>query len=175
MSGTLLHPVTHGANPVMPSTDRLSETRSPPRATAPPNVGQASSFMVASMPRESDSPGCRSPVCCCREKDAFAEVWRLHVEMQARAAGRPTGVRAAIGQRPNSLCESGCMGELVEHVDAQDRVVGVMERGTAVRGQHLYRMSMVILRDSEDRYLVHQRPENSPRFPGSTAGWSPAP
>lgn len=58
------------------------------------------------------------------------------------------------------------MGELVEHVDAQDRVVGVMERGTAVRGQHLYRMSMVILRDSEDRYLVHQRPENSPRFPG---------
>lgn len=58
------------------------------------------------------------------------------------------------------------MGEWVDHVDEQDRVVGIVERGTAVRERLLHRMSMVICRDPEGRYLVHQRPHSSPRFPG---------
>ncbi|MFE4335402.1 NUDIX hydrolase [Streptomyces sp. NPDC056831] len=58
------------------------------------------------------------------------------------------------------------MGELVERVDLQDRVLGVVERGEAVRNRWLYRMSMVICRDAEGRYLVHRRPESSSRFPG---------
>ncbi|MFJ2628961.1 NUDIX hydrolase [Streptomyces sp. NPDC087532] len=58
------------------------------------------------------------------------------------------------------------MGELVERVDLQDRVVGVVERGEAVRNRWLYRMSMVICRDAEGRYLVHRRPDSSSRFPG---------
>ncbi|MFE7111466.1 NUDIX hydrolase [Streptomyces sp. NPDC057575] len=58
------------------------------------------------------------------------------------------------------------MGELVERVDLQDRVVDVVERGEAVRNRWLYRMSMVICRDADGRYLVHRRPDTSSRFPG---------
>ncbi|GGU38107.1 NUDIX hydrolase [Streptomyces violascens] len=58
------------------------------------------------------------------------------------------------------------MGELIERVDAQDHVIGVVERGDAVRNGWLYRMSMVLCRDPDGRYLVHQRPKNSSRFPG---------
>lgn len=58
------------------------------------------------------------------------------------------------------------MGELVERVDEQDHVVGVAERGEAVRQGWLYRMAMVLCRDASGRYLVHRRPENSSRFPG---------
>jgi hypothetical protein len=38
---------------------------------------KASSFMPASMPQRSDSPGSGSPVCCGCEKDAFAEQGEL--------------------------------------------------------------------------------------------------
>ncbi|MFG3280799.1 NUDIX hydrolase [Streptomyces sp. NPDC048111] len=58
------------------------------------------------------------------------------------------------------------MGELVERVDEQDRVIGVVERGAAVREGWLYRMAMVLCRDTEGRVLVHRRPETSARFPG---------
>ncbi|MEU9192894.1 NUDIX hydrolase [Streptomyces hundungensis] len=58
------------------------------------------------------------------------------------------------------------MGELVERVDEQDRVLGVVERGDAVRQGWLYRMAMVLCRDAEGRYLVHRRPESAARFPG---------
>ncbi|MYV92296.1 NTP pyrophosphohydrolase, partial [Streptomyces sp. SID1034] len=36
------------------------------------------------------------------------------------------------------------MGERVERVDEQDRVLGVVERGEAVREGWLYRMAMVL-------------------------------
>ncbi|MET9359591.1 NUDIX domain-containing protein [Streptomyces sp. NPDC006632] len=58
------------------------------------------------------------------------------------------------------------MGERVERVDEQDRVIGVVERGQAVREGWLYRMAMVLCRDAEGRYLVHRRPDTSSRFPG---------
>ncbi|MFJ8386575.1 NUDIX hydrolase [Streptomyces sp. NPDC094438] len=58
------------------------------------------------------------------------------------------------------------MAELVERVDEQDRVIGVVERGEAVRAGWLYRMAMVLCRDRDGRYLVHRRPESSSRFPG---------
>ncbi|MFE7448545.1 NUDIX hydrolase [Streptomyces griseus] len=58
------------------------------------------------------------------------------------------------------------MGELVDRVDEHDRVIGVVDRSEAVAAGWLYRMSMVLCRDEEGRYLVHRRPEESPRFPG---------
>ncbi|MFI6054922.1 NUDIX hydrolase [Streptomyces violascens] len=58
------------------------------------------------------------------------------------------------------------MGERVERVDEQDRVIGVVERDEAVRQGWLYRMAMVLCRDASGRYLVHRRPESSSRFPG---------
>ncbi|MER0444028.1 NUDIX domain-containing protein [Streptomyces sp. Edi4] len=58
------------------------------------------------------------------------------------------------------------MGELVERVDEQDRVIGVVERSRAVREGWLYRMAMVACRDAEGRYLVHRRPDTGSRFPG---------
>ncbi|WP_415960635.1 NUDIX hydrolase [Streptomyces sp. 021-4] len=58
------------------------------------------------------------------------------------------------------------MGELVDHVDEHDRVVGVVDRREAVAASLLYRMSMVLCRDETGRYLVHRRPESSSRFPG---------
>ncbi|MEU3371172.1 NUDIX hydrolase [Streptomyces sp. NPDC006711] len=58
------------------------------------------------------------------------------------------------------------MGELVERVDEQDRVIGVVERNRAVREGWLYRMAMVLCRDARGRYLVHRRPDTSSRFPG---------
>ncbi len=58
------------------------------------------------------------------------------------------------------------MGERVERVDEQDRVLGVVERGEAVREGWLYRMAMVLCRDERGRCLVHRRPEGVSRFPG---------
>ncbi len=58
------------------------------------------------------------------------------------------------------------MGERVERVDEQDRVIDVVERGEAVREGWLYRMAMVLCRDARGRCLVHRRPESSSRFPG---------
>ncbi|MBW3705941.1 NTP pyrophosphohydrolase, partial [Streptomyces griseus] len=58
------------------------------------------------------------------------------------------------------------MGELVDRVDEHDRVIGVVDRSEAVAAGWLYRMSMVLGRDEEGRYLVHRRPEESSRFPG---------
>ncbi|MFB6985571.1 NUDIX hydrolase [Streptomyces sp. NPDC056304] len=58
------------------------------------------------------------------------------------------------------------MGELVERVDDQDRVMRPVERGEAVQNRWLYRMAMVLVRDRSGHYLVHQRPKDSSRFPG---------
>ncbi|MEV7869142.1 NUDIX domain-containing protein [Streptomyces sp. NPDC088124] len=58
------------------------------------------------------------------------------------------------------------MTEFIERVNEQDRVIGVVERGQAVREGWLYRMAMVLCRDPQGRYLVHRRPDSSSRFPG---------
>ncbi|OAH15356.1 NUDIX hydrolase [Streptomyces jeddahensis] len=58
------------------------------------------------------------------------------------------------------------MGELVERVDEQDLVVGVVERGEAIDRQWLHRVATTVCRDPEGRILVHRRPEDVSRFPG---------
>lgn len=58
------------------------------------------------------------------------------------------------------------MGEVVERVDEQDRVRGVVDRAEAVRQGWLHRIATVVCRDGDGRILVHRRPDDSPRFPG---------
>ncbi|MEH6375876.1 NUDIX domain-containing protein [Streptomyces sp. KLMMK] len=58
------------------------------------------------------------------------------------------------------------MSELVERVDEQDRVVGVVDRGEAIRRKWLHRVATVVCRDAEGRVLVHRRPGHVSRFPG---------
>ncbi|MEU6820107.1 NUDIX domain-containing protein [Streptomyces atriruber] len=56
--------------------------------------------------------------------------------------------------------------ELVERVDAQDRVLGVVSRREAVREAWLHRVGSVVCRDGQGRFLVHRRAEHLSRFPG---------
>lgn len=58
------------------------------------------------------------------------------------------------------------MSELVEHVDEQDRVLGIVDRGEAIRRRWLHRVATIVCRDAEGRILVHRRPESLSRFPG---------
>ncbi|MFI9150450.1 NUDIX domain-containing protein [Streptomyces sp. NPDC053367] len=58
------------------------------------------------------------------------------------------------------------MDELVDHVDAQDRVLGAVSRREAVREGWLHRVASVVCRDGRDRFLVHRRAEQLSRFPG---------
>ncbi|MFF4582114.1 NUDIX hydrolase [Streptomyces sp. NPDC001373] len=59
------------------------------------------------------------------------------------------------------------MAEWVERVDEHDRVLGVVERGEAVERRWLHRVATVVCRDPGGRFLVHRRPDDSPRFPGA--------
>ncbi|MFJ9901924.1 NUDIX hydrolase [Streptomyces sp. NPDC101152] len=58
------------------------------------------------------------------------------------------------------------MGELVERVDEQDRVLGVVDRAEAIRQGWLHRIATIVCRDEGGRFLVHRRPDDSSRFPG---------
>jgi isopentenyldiphosphate isomerase len=58
------------------------------------------------------------------------------------------------------------MGELVERVDEQDRVLGVVDRGEAIAHHWLHRVATIVCRDGEGRFLVHRRPADTSRFPG---------
>ena len=58
------------------------------------------------------------------------------------------------------------MDELVERVDDQDRVLGVVSRSEAVREGWLHRVGVVVCRDDQGRFLVHRRAEHLSRFPG---------
>lgn len=58
------------------------------------------------------------------------------------------------------------MGELVERVDEQDRVVGVVDRGEAIRRRWPHRIATTVCRDGDGRILVHRRPDDVSRFPG---------
>jgi 8-oxo-dGTP pyrophosphatase MutT (NUDIX family) len=58
------------------------------------------------------------------------------------------------------------MSELVERVDARDRVLGVVERGEAIRRRWLHRVATSICRNRDGRFLVHRRAEELSRFPG---------
>jgi hypothetical protein len=56
--------------------------------------------------------------------------------------------------------------ELVERVDEQDRVVGVVERGEAVWRGWLHRVATTVCRDACGRVLVRRRADGLARFPG---------
>ncbi|MGW7441640.1 NUDIX domain-containing protein [Streptomyces sp. NPDC054849] len=58
------------------------------------------------------------------------------------------------------------MGELVDRVDEQDRAVGVVDRGEAIRQGWLHRVATIVCRNTEGHVLVHRRPETASRFPG---------
>ncbi|MFE2069270.1 NUDIX hydrolase [Streptomyces sp. NPDC059467] len=58
------------------------------------------------------------------------------------------------------------MDELVDQVDERDRVVGVVERGEAIRGRLLHRIATIVCRDADGRFLVHRRADATPLFPG---------
>ena len=58
------------------------------------------------------------------------------------------------------------MGELVEQVDEQDRVVGVVDRDEAIREGRPHRVATTVCRDPRGRVLVYRRPEHVSRFPG---------
>lgn len=57
------------------------------------------------------------------------------------------------------------MGELVEQVDEQDQVLGVVERSEAIRNSWLHRIATTVCRRPDGRILVHRRPETVSRFP----------
>lgn len=58
------------------------------------------------------------------------------------------------------------MGELVERVDEQDEVLGVVDRAEAIRQGWLHRIATIVCHDEDGRFLVHRRPDDSSRFPG---------
>ncbi|MER7468338.1 NUDIX domain-containing protein [Streptomyces sp. NPDC097981] len=58
------------------------------------------------------------------------------------------------------------MVELVEQVNEQDRVVGIVDRGEAIRERWLHRVATTVCRDADGRILVHRRPDDASRFPG---------
>jgi isopentenyldiphosphate isomerase len=64
---------------------------------------------------------------------------------------------------PTIVC---AVTEFVERVDGQDRVLGVVDRGAAVRRGWLHRISTSVCRDEHGRFLVYRRAEGLPRFPG---------
>jgi len=56
--------------------------------------------------------------------------------------------------------------EVVERVDAQDRVLGPVSRREAVREGWLHRVAVAVCHDPRGRILVHRRASEVPRFPG---------
>ncbi|MFG2784459.1 NUDIX hydrolase [Streptomyces prunicolor] len=58
------------------------------------------------------------------------------------------------------------MGELVERVDEQDRVLGVVDRGEAITHHWPHRVATIVCRDGAGRFLVHRRAADMCRFPG---------
>ncbi|MFB9881316.1 NUDIX hydrolase [Planobispora siamensis] len=58
------------------------------------------------------------------------------------------------------------MIELVERVDDQDRVLGVVSRDDAIRHGWLHRVAATVCRDERGRFLVSRRAAGLSRFPG---------
>jgi isopentenyldiphosphate isomerase len=78
--------------------------------------------------------------------------------------------RTASGARGDELSYLSAivssMGELVERMDEQDRVLGVVDRDEAIANHWLHRVATTVCRDPEGRVLVHRRQEGVSRFPG---------
>lgn len=75
-----------------------------------------------------------------------------------------TGLReAALSVGYARVC---VVDELVERVNGQDRVLGVVSRRQAIREGWLHRVAVTVCRDERGRILVHRRSEQLSRFPG---------
>jgi isopentenyldiphosphate isomerase len=57
------------------------------------------------------------------------------------------------------------VAELVERVDDQDRVLGVVDRGDAERHGWLHRIATSVCRNETGRFLVYRRAADLPRYP----------
>lgn len=80
--------------------------------------------------------------------------------------GRPP---RASGETPLSAGSARVcvVDELVERVDDQDRVLGlVVSRRQAIREGWLHRVAVTVCRDERGRILIHRRSEQLSRFPG---------
>ncbi|MER5826167.1 NUDIX domain-containing protein [Streptomyces mirabilis] len=75
----------------------------------------------------------------------------------------PSGHFGRVSVVSGTVC---VVDELVDRVDAQDRVLGVVSRREAVREGWLHRVGVVVCRDGRGRFLVHRRAEQLSRFPG---------
>ncbi|WP_328876413.1 NUDIX domain-containing protein [Streptomyces sp. NBC_00287] len=75
----------------------------------------------------------------------------------------PSGYFGRVSVVSGTVC---VVDELVDRVDAQDRVLGVVSRREAVREGWLHRVGVVVCRDGRGRFLVHRRAEQLSRFPG---------
>ncbi|NUP19808.1 MAG: NUDIX domain-containing protein [Streptomyces sp.] len=86
----------------------------------------------------------------------------MAVRTGARASARPSAHRVL------SVVSGTVRGvdELVEHVDAQDQVLGVVSPSEAVREGWLHRVGVVVCRDGQGRFLVHRRAAQLSRCPG---------
>lgn len=83
----------------------------------------------------------------------------------------PVCVLICVANRPNGPVSVASaivwvVDELVERVDVQDHVLGVVSRREAVREGWLHRVAVVVCRDGQGRFLVHRRAEQLSRFPG---------
>ncbi len=79
--------------------------------------------------------------------------------------GRP--LRAQGSVNVSGLCQGVRRDELVERVDDQDRVLGmVVSRQQAIQEGWLHRVAVTVCRDERGRILVHRRSEQVSRFPG---------
>ncbi|WP_020134036.1 NUDIX hydrolase [Streptomyces sp. 351MFTsu5.1] len=58
------------------------------------------------------------------------------------------------------------MGELVDRVDENDLVIGVVDRAEAIEKGWLHRVATTVCRDPLGRILVHRRSDEMSRFPG---------
>ncbi|UBU17832.1 NUDIX hydrolase [Nonomuraea gerenzanensis] len=58
------------------------------------------------------------------------------------------------------------MTELVERVDDQDQVLGVVSRDDAIRHGWLHRKATTVCRDERGRFLVYRRADGLSRYPG---------
>ncbi|MGR6913488.1 NUDIX domain-containing protein [[Actinomadura] parvosata] len=58
------------------------------------------------------------------------------------------------------------MTELVERVDDQDRVLGVVSRDDAIRHRWPHRVATTVCRDEQGRFLVCRRADGLSRYPG---------
>lgn len=72
------------------------------------------------------------------------------------------------GQQPGGAPEGGgrSADELLDIVDAEDRVTGQAPRGEATARRLRHRCVFVLARDPEDRIFVHRRTEQKLVFPG---------